>query len=103
MKNHESGKTFVGINCGANVNFDRLRHIAERSAVGKKSEVLLAVEINEEPGSFKKFCESIGKRNITEFNYRYSDKASARVFVGISLDGRSDDKKNIISKIKYSG
>ena len=103
LKNNESGKTFVGINCGANVNFDRLRHIAERSAVGKKSEVLLAVEINEEPGSFKKFCESIGKRNITEFNYRYSDKASARVFVGISLDGRSDDKKNIISQIKDSG
>ena len=103
LKNNESGKTFVGINCGANVNFDRLRHIAERSAVGKKSEVLLAVEINEEPGSFKKFCESIGKRNITEFNYRYSDEASARVFVGISLDGRSDDKKNIISQIKDSG
>ena len=55
------GKTFVGINCGANVNFDRLRHIAERSAVGKKSEVLLAVEINEEPGSFKNSANQLEK------------------------------------------
>ncbi len=99
-ENNLSQRTFVGINCGANVNFDRLRHIAERAAVGKQSEMLLAVEIKEEPGSFKKFCESIGKRNITEFNYRYSNKDSARVFVGISLNESNNDRDHVIKEIE---
>jgi len=99
-ENNLSQRTFVGINCGANVNFDRLRHIAERAAVGKQSEMLLAVEIKEEPGSFKKFCEAIGKRNITEFNYRYSNKDSARVFVGISLNENNNDRDHVIKKIE---
>ena len=99
-ENNPSQRTFVGINCGANVNFDRLRHIAERAAVGKQSEMLLAVEIKEEPGSFKKFCESIGKRNITEFNYRYSNKDSARVFVGISLNESNNDRDHVIKEIE---
>ena len=99
-ENNLSQRTFVGINCGANVNFDRLRHIAERAAVGKQSEMLLAVEIKEEPGSFKKFCEAIGKRNITEFNYRYSNKDSARVFVGISFNENYNDRDHVIKKIE---
>src|SRR5690606_3353402 len=58
---------------GANVNFDRLRHIAERAAVGEQREMLIGVEIPERPGSFRAFCEAIGRRSVTEFNYRYSD------------------------------
>ena len=75
-----SDKTFVTINCGANVNFDRLRHIAERAAVGEQAEMLLAAEIPEEPGSFLKFCEAIGRRGVTEFNYRYNDKKKSAYF-----------------------
>tara|TARA_B110000444_G_C18833395_1_gene594516 strand:- start:1021 stop:2535 length:1515 start_codon:yes stop_codon:yes gene_type:complete len=101
--NLNQNKTFVGINCGANVNFDRLRHIAERAAVGKKSEILLAVEIEEQPGSFKKFCKAIGKRNITEFNYRYRDDGSARIFVGIELVNSSNAHQEIIKKINDLG
>ncbi|MGR9090868.1 MAG: threonine ammonia-lyase, biosynthetic, partial [Gammaproteobacteria bacterium] len=67
------GQTLVTISCGANVNFDRLRHIAERAAVGDQAEMLLAAEIPEKPGSFKHFCETLGRRSITEFNYRYAD------------------------------
>ena len=83
--NEISGKTFVTISCGANVNFDRLRHIAERAAVGEQQEMLLAAEIAEEPGSFRRFCETIGRRGITEFNYRYSDSSRAHIFVGVQL------------------
>jgi len=93
-------KTYVGINCGANVNFDRLRHIAERAAVGKKSEALLAVEIEEKPGSFNRFCKAMGKRNITEFNYRYHDEGPARVFVGVELQSRSNAQQEVINEIK---
>lgn len=98
-------KTYVGINCGANVNFDRLRHIAERAAVGKQSEILLAVEIEEKPGSFKKFCDALGKRNITEFNYRYHNKASARVFLGLALhqgEHAHHEIINYLEKLNYS-
>ena len=102
-RNQCSKKTFVGINCGANVNFDRLRHIAERSAIGKQSEIILAVEIDEKPGSFKKFCKSIGKRNITEFNYRYNNDRFARVFVGVSLGSNPNERSEIINQINNSG
>ena len=71
------GKTFVAITSGANLNFDRLRHVAERADLGGQREALIAVEIPEEPGSFLRFCEALGTRSVTEFNYRYGD-ASAR-------------------------
>ena len=67
------GQTLVAINSGANVNFDRLRHIAERAAVGEEREALFAVEIPEAPGSFLRFCQTIGQRSVTEFNYRFGD------------------------------
>jgi threonine dehydratase len=67
------GKSLVAINSGANINFDRLRHVSERAEIGERREALLAVTIPEKPGSFKKFCRAIGKRGITEFNYRFSD------------------------------
>ena len=77
-------QTLVAINSGANMNFDRLRHVSERAEIGEQREGLIGVTIPEKPGSFKKFCKTIGKRGITEFNYRYADKTDAHVFAGIS-------------------
>ena len=77
------GQTLVALNCGANVNFDRLRHVAERADIGAQREALLAVEIPEEPGSFLRFCRLLGRRSVTEFNYRYDDARSARIFAGV--------------------
>ena len=87
------GKTLVAIACGANMNFDRLRFVAERTEVGEAREALFAVTIPEERGSFKRFCELVGHRNVTEFNYRISDAASAQVFVGISTMSAGDNEK----------
>jgi threonine dehydratase len=79
------GKKLVAINSGANMNFDRLRHISERTEIGEKREAIFAVTIPEKAGAFKTFCQLLGKRNITEFNYRYADNKQAYVFVGIQL------------------
>ncbi|MEJ2127393.1 MAG: threonine ammonia-lyase, biosynthetic [Woeseiaceae bacterium] len=97
------GQKLVTINCGANVNFDRLRHIAERAAVGEHSEMLLAVEIPEEPGSFKRFCEMIGRRGVTEFNYRYSDSHNAHIFVGIQLTRGEEEQRQLVTKLRKAG
>lgn len=78
-------RNLVCIACGANMNFDRLRFVAERAELGEKREALLAVTIPERPGSFRRFCSILGSRNITEFNYRYSDPESAHVFVGVQI------------------
>ena len=98
-----SGKTFVTLNCGANVNFDRLRHIAERAAVGEQQEMLLAAEIPETPGSFRRFCDSIGRRSITEFNYRYSDDQKAHIFVGVQLNRGLAERQEILGRIESKG
>jgi threonine dehydratase len=87
------GKTLVAITSGANMNFDRLRYVAERAEVGEQREAILAVTIPEKPGSFKKFCALIGKHNITEFNYRYSDDTEAHVFVGIQVQNQKETKQ----------
>ena len=79
------GKTLVTVCSGANMNFDRLRFVAERAEIGEKREAILAVTIPEKPGSFRQFCTLIGNRNITEFNYRYADSREARVFVGVQV------------------
>ncbi len=84
------GRTLVAIASGANMNFDRLRYIAERAELGEKREAILAVTIPEKPGSFKKFCSILGARNITEFNYRFSDPAEAHVFVGVQVHNRQE-------------
>ncbi len=97
------GRSYVVINCGANVNFDRLRHIAERAAVGDEQEMLLAVEIPEQPGSFKKFCEALGRRSITEFNYRYSDNSNAHIFVGVQLRHGAAEHAALIRKLEKLG
>ncbi|MEJ2255414.1 MAG: threonine ammonia-lyase, biosynthetic [Woeseiaceae bacterium] len=93
-------KTLVTISCGANVNFDRLRHIAERAAVGEQAEMLLAAEIPEQPGSFRRFCEAIGRRSITEFNYRYADDARAHIFVGIQLTRGMAERRELLEKLR---
>ena len=92
------GETYAAILCGANMNFDRLRFVAERAEVGEEREALFAVTIPEERGSFKRFCELIGElpggtRNVTEFNYRISDAAKAHVFVGLSTQGKGESAK----------
>ena len=91
---------YVVVNCGANVNFDRLRHIAERAAVGEQREMLIAVEIPEGPGSFRKFCEALGRRGITEFNYRYNDAKNAHIFVGVELTKGLDERIALIEKLR---
>jgi len=78
-------RTFIAITCGANMNFDRLRFVAERAEVGEAREALFAVTIPEERGSFKRFCELVGPRSVTEFNYRISDAELAHVFVGLAI------------------
>ena len=87
------GKTLVAVASGANMNFDRLRFVAERAEVGEQREAVLAVTIPEQPGSFKKFCGLIGQRAITEFNYRYSDAQNAHVFVGVQVANRGESLK----------
>ena len=78
----------VTVACGANMNFDRLRFIAERAEIGEQREAIFAVTIPERPGSFKAFCRLLGARNITEFNYRYADPREAHVFVGVQVENR---------------
>ena len=87
------GKTFVAITCGANMNFDRLRFVAERAEVGEEREALFAVTIPEERGSFKRLCELIGPRAVTEFNYRISDAQQAHVLVGLATANRGESDK----------
>ncbi len=84
------GRTLVAITCGANMNFDRLGFVAERAEIGEQREALFAVTIPEERGSFKRFCELVGPRAVTEFNYRISDAAQAHVFVGVVIAKRED-------------
>ncbi len=87
------GQTFVAITCGANMNFDRLRFVAERAEFGEQREALFAVTIPEERGSFRRFCETIGPRSVTEFNYRISDQRVAHVFVGLSIQRRDEAER----------
>ncbi len=96
-------QAFVVVNCGANVNFDRLRHIAERAAVGDHTEMLLAAEIPEQPGSFRRFCEALGRRGVTEFNYRYADDEKAHIFVGVQLTGGDAERREILETISGRG
>ena len=79
-KNNVDSKTFVATASGANMNFDRLGFVSERAEIGEERESIFAVTIPEKPGAFKDFCSLIGKRNITEFNYRYSSESSANIF-----------------------
>jgi len=95
-------QTLVAINSGANMNFDRLRHVSERSELGERREAIIAVAIPERPGSFKKFCAVIGSRNITEFNYRYADADIAHVFVGVQISKR-EDVTQLLAELNQEG
>jgi threonine dehydratase len=93
----------VAICSGANLNFDRLRHVAERAEVGEAREILLGVTIPEQPGSYRRFIETIGNRTITEFNYRYADARDANVFVGMKLDDARHAKPALIAQLEALG
>ena len=97
------GKTLVAVASGANMNFDRLRFVAERAEVGEQREAVLAVTLPEEPGAYKKFIDLIGPRNITEFNYRYNDAGDAHVFVGVQVADRREATKfvSMLNKLGY--
>ncbi len=95
-----SNKTLIAINSGANMNFDRLRHISERAELGEQREALFAVTIPERPGSFREFCKTIGKRGITEFNYRYADAGQAQVFAGVQLADGLAEKELLIKELQ---
>jgi len=98
-----SGQTLIGILSGANVNFDRLRHIAERAEVGEQREALFAVQIPEKPGSFLAFCRALGKRSITEFNYRFSDQSEAQVFCGVELRNGNVERGELVELLIAKG
>jgi threonine dehydratase len=90
--NNISSEVLVGIASGANMNFDRLRFVAERAEIGEQREAVFAVTISEKPGAFKSFCGLIGSRNITEFNYRFSNHSSAQIFVGVGVQDFQESK-----------
>ncbi|MFM7560732.1 threonine ammonia-lyase, biosynthetic [Cylindrospermopsis raciborskii] len=96
------GKTLVAVACGANMNFDRLRFVAERAEFGERREAIFAVNIPEKPGSLKQFCECLGDRNLTEFNYRIADDREAHIFVGVQIENRADAAK-IVEKFELHG
>ena len=89
----------IAIVSGANINFDRLRHISERTSFGAKTELLLGVTIPEKPGSFLAFCKTLGRQNITEFNYRYSGEGDAKVLVGIETGGSEDERRPLLKRL----
>ena len=96
-------QTLVAVDTGANVNFDRLRHIAERAEIGEQREALLAVTIPERPGSLREFCHVVGSRAITEFNYRYADDGDAHIFVGIELYDGGADRERLLHDLAEGG
>jgi len=103
VDNKLENRNLITICSGANVNFDRLRHIAERAAIGEEKEMLLAVQIPEEPGSFRHFCETLGRRGVTEFNYRYSDSAKAHIFVGVELRHGIAERQELVDQLRDAG
>ncbi|MBL8521127.1 MAG: threonine ammonia-lyase, biosynthetic [Betaproteobacteria bacterium] len=96
------GKTFVAICCGANMNFDRLRFVAERAEVGEHHEALFAVTVPEARGSFRAFCALLGPRNVTEFNYRMADTQEAHLFVGLQVKGRAE-ARSLVTQFNKAG
>ena len=102
-ENNLHDENLVAIDSGANINFDRLRYISERTEIGEKREAVLAVTIPEKPGSFKAFCNTLGKRNITEFNYRYADQKQAHIFVGVQVAGGGNDREELLRELDDKG
>jgi threonine dehydratase len=101
--NGSDGGSYIAINSGANMNFDRLRHVTERAEIGEHREALIAVEIPEQRGAFLHFCETLGARNVTEFNYRYAASQKANLFVGVSLSGGRREAAEVMQSLRQSG
>ena len=101
-KQRTKGKTVVAVACGANMNFDRLRFVAERAELGEHREAVLAVTIPETPGSFRALCAKLGRRNVTEFNYRIADPKEAHVFIGLTVSGRPETAL-LVSHLRRAG
>lgn len=105
QKNSQGDKVddiLVALTCGANINFDRLRHVAERANVGNASEAVMAVTIPEQAGAFKAFCRTLGARSITEFNYRYADHQQAHIFVGVQVD-HPEQSQSLVNILNAEG
>lgn len=102
-RNSVRDQNLITIESGANINFDRLRYVAERAEVGELREVLLAVTIPERAGSFLEFCRSLGRRNITEFNYRFFDERQAHIFVGLAASGEHEERKRLVESLEAKG
>ncbi|MEB3172307.1 MAG: threonine ammonia-lyase, biosynthetic, partial [Cyanobacteriota bacterium] len=96
------GKQLVAVACGANMNFDRLGFVAERTEISEDKEAMLAVEIPEQPGSLRRFCSLLGDRNLTEFSYRLADTSRAHIFVGVQTSGSSDELQ-LINDVRAAG
>jgi threonine dehydratase len=101
-KTNTKEQNIVSVVSGANVNFDRLRYIAERADLGEHNEAIIAVTIDEKPGSFLNFCNLLDNHSITEFNYRYSNGGEAHIFVGVELTGGLDEKHDLITRLQQS-
>lgn len=97
------GENLIGVVSGANMNFDRLRYVSERTEIGEEREAILAVTIPERPGSFKMFIKALHKRNITEFNYRYSDQREARIFVGVQIQAGGLGREELVQELRETG
>jgi threonine dehydratase len=96
------GRNLVAVACGANMNFDRLRFVAERTEIGEDREAMLAVEIPEQAGSLRRFCTLLGQRSLTEFSYRLADPSRAHIFVGVQTSG-SNDEQQLIHDVQAAG
>lgn len=104
VKKHKiTGQTLVAIDCGANINFDRLRYISERTEIGEQREAILAVTMPERPGANREFCKALGKRNISEFIYRYADTRVAQIFVGVQVSAGGKDRHELVAELKLQG
>ena len=98
-QNGIEGQTLLAIESGANTNFDRLRYISERTEIGEKREAIISVTIPERPGSFRQFCGVLGKRSITEFNYRYGNHRAAQIFVGVQISAEGNDRQELLAEL----
>lgn len=101
-KHGVENKTLLSVQCGANIDFDRLRYISERTQIGEKREAVLAVTIDEKPGSFQTFCSTLGRHGISEFNYRYNDEKLAHIFVGVQVNGDTD-RHDLVAELQAKG
>jgi threonine dehydratase len=99
---HMTDRRLVAVACGANMNFDRLRFIAERSELGEEREAMLAVEIPEQPGSLRTLCDHLRSRSLTEFSYRMSEGASAHIFIGVQVNG-AQDRHQLVDGLQQQG